>query len=59
MMTVGELIAQLDEEIQQAIRGSDVELLASLHAARRTLADIIERNGETSELHLKSLDTRG
>lgn len=59
MMTVGELIAQLDEEIQRAITGSDAELLVSLHAARRTLKAILERNGETPEYHLSSLDTRG
>lgn len=59
MMTVGELIAKLDEEIQLAIRENDAELLASLHAGRRTLVAILERNGETPEYHLSSLDTRG
>jgi len=33
--------------------------LEELYAAKRTILDILDKNGETAEYHLQSLDTRG
>lgn len=61
MMTIGELVVQLNEEIKNTLNdpNHNPQYLENLYAAICTIRDILTKNGETEDYHIKNLDSRG
>lgn len=61
MMNIGILLAELNDQIKSVNANQEFlpDRLDELYAAKRTILRILERNGESEEFHIRSLDTKG